>query len=52
MILTLYFSACGYVADKIRRLCSGKSKDGEKMKIKGVKERECVLSNGVAPKGE
>ena len=47
-----FFSACSYVADKIRRLCSGKSSDGETKKVKGITERQCVLSNGVPPKGD
>lgn len=41
------FSACGYVADKIGRLCSGKSKDDEV--VKPISERKCALSNGVGP---
>ncbi|KAL4227196.1 hypothetical protein ACF0H5_015169 [Mactra antiquata] len=39
--------SCGYVADKIGRLCSGKSKEEEA--IKPISERKCVLSNGVGP---
>ena len=46
----LFIAACGYVADKIRGLCSGKS-EGEKKGIKGIKERPCVISNGTGPKG-
>jgi len=44
-LLQLFVSACGYVADKIRRCCSGKDSEGE---VKGIGERKCVLANGSA----
>ena len=50
LIILQFIAACGYVADKIRGLCSGKS-EGEEKGIKGIKERPCVISNGTGPKG-
>lgn len=42
----LLISACSYVADKIQAVCCGKRDKEHEEGVKGIHDRQCVLSKG------